>query len=308
MPTKPKKSFYWGFTMVLLSAVCFSMKAIFIKLIYRAAPVDAITVLALRMLFALPFYVLTALVLWRQEGNQQLSGRQWLTIGILGVLGYYLSGILDFMGLQYITAGMERLILFLYPTFALLMSAMFFGKRITTIQWQALLLAYIGIVIAFVGDIGHLNTGAHLVLGCLLVAGCAVAYAFYMVGGAEIILQVGAMKFTAYALIFSTLGVFTHYLLQYGFQPRHFSSYTISMSVCLAVISTVLPTFLLSAGMKYVGAGNAAIIGIVGPVATILLAMFFLQESVSWPQLLGTVLVLAGVWLIGKKKTATERS
>ncbi|WP_143310741.1 DMT family transporter [Chitinophaga vietnamensis] len=302
MPTKQEPSFLWGCMLVLLSAVCFSAKAIFIKLIYRAAPVDAISVLALRMLFSLPFYVITALVLWRREGNQRLNARQWLGIAALGIFGYYLSSIFDFMGLQYISAGMERLILFLYPTFALLMSATFFKKKITSLQWKAMLLAYAGMCIAFVGDMQHQGFDSKLLIGSLLVAACAVTYAFYMVGGGEIIPQVGAMKFTAYALSFAALGVLTHYFVKYGATPRHFSAYTLWLSLCIAVISTVMPTFLLSAGIKYVGAGNAAIIASVGPVATILLAALFLQEAVTWQQLIGTALVLAGVLLISRKK------
>lgn len=295
-----RSNYVIGFTLAITGAFLFSAKAIYVKLVYRTEAIDAISMLALRMMFALPFYIITAWVLSRREGNVKLNLRQWGFIALLGFLGYYLSSLLDFMGLAYISAGLERLILFLYPTFALLIGATAFGKKITKTQWLALGLAYIGMLIAFAGDIQQ-QTGNGVVIGSLLVLGCAVTYAFYMVGGGEIIPKVGSMKFTAYALIFAAVGVFTQYLVTHGTEVRHFSGHTYWLCFQMAIVSTVLPTFMMSEGIRRIGSGNTAIITSIGPVSTILQAYIFLGEPVTWLQLAGTALVLAGVLMISKK-------
>lgn len=295
-----KSNYVIGFTLAITGAFLFSAKAIYVKLVYRTEAIDAISMLALRMIFALPFYIITAWVLSRREGNVKLTLRQWGFIAILGFLGYYLSSLLDFMGLAYISAGLERLILFLYPTFALLIGVFAFGKKISKQQWLALVLAYIGMVVAFAGDIQH-QAGGGIVIGSLLVLGCAVTYALYIVGGGEIIPKVGSMKFTAYALIFAAVGVFTQYLVTHGTEIRHFSGHTYWLCFQMAIVSTVLPTFMMSEGIRRIGSGNTAIITSIGPVSTILQAYIFLDEPVTWLQLAGTALVLAGVLMISKK-------
>lgn len=304
-----RSNFALGFTMALAGAMMFSAKAIYVKLVYRAESIDAISMLALRMLFALPFYLLTAWLLSRRAGNVKLTARQWGAIAVLGLLGYYMSSLLDFMGLAYISAGLERLILFIYPTFALLIGALAFKRKITRIQWLALLIAYLGMVVAFIGDVQQ-QWDASVITGSLLVLGCAVTYAFYIVGGGEVIPRVGSMKFTAYALIFAATGVFTQYFVTHGVQVRHFSGHTYWLCFQMAIVSTVIPTFLTSEGIRKIGSGNTAIITSIGPVATIVQAYIFLDEPITWPQLLGTALVLAGILLIGKKEKAplTEAS
>jgi drug/metabolite transporter (DMT)-like permease len=298
---KLKKSNYIiGFTLAITGAFLFSAKAIYVKLVYRTEAIDAISMLALRMLFSIPFYVITAWVLSRREGNVKLTPRQWAFIVLLGFMGYYISSLLDFMGLAYISAGLERLILFLYPTFALLMGALAFRQKVSRRQWLALLLAYLGMMVAFVADI-HMQTGNEVVIGSLLILGCAVTYAFYIVGGGQIIPKVGSMKFTAYALIFATVGIFAQYLVTHGTTVRHFTSHTYWLCFQMAIVSTVLPTFMMSEGIRRIGSGNTAIITSIGPVSTILLAYIFLDEPVTWLQLAGTALVLAGVLMISKK-------
>lgn len=301
MSATQRSRFVWGVIIVFIGAVCFSAKAILVKLAYRAGNIDAVAVLMLRMLFSLPFYAATAWYLARHTSNIRLTARQWLQIGVLGLVGYYASSILDFMGLQYISAGLERLILFTYPTFALLMSAFYLKKKINRTQWLALAAAYTGILIAFIGDIQHEGWGPGLVTGCVLMIGCALAYAFYIVGSGELIPQVGVMKFTAYALMFSSLGVFIHYLGRYGWQMPDTTTHVYGLCLIMALFATVLPTFMISAGVKMVGANNAAIIASVGPVATIIQAYFFLGEPITVSQLSGTALVLAGVLIIGWK-------
>jgi drug/metabolite transporter (DMT)-like permease len=289
-----------GFAMALIGAFMFSAKAIYVKLVYRTETIDAISMLALRMLFSLPFYIVTAWVLARRPDNVKLKPRQWGWLIVLGLLGYYVSSLLDFLGLAYISAGLERLILFLYPTFALLIGAVAFRRKIQRIQWIALLIAYVGMVVAFMGDVQQ-EWNPSILTGCLLILGCAVTYAFYIVGGGELIPRIGSMKFTAYALITAAVGIFAQYFVRHGTEVRHFSGHTYWLCFQMAIVSTVIPTFLTSEGIRKIGSGNTAIITSVGPVATILQAYIFLGEPITWPQLAGTALVLAGVLLIGKK-------
>lgn len=295
-----RSNYALGFAMALVGAMMFSAKAIYVKLVYRTEAIDAISMLALRMMFAVPFYIVTAIILFRRTDNVKLTARQWGWIAVLGFLGYYASSLLDFMGLAYISAGLERLILFLYPTFALLIGAIGFGKKITRIQWLALLIAYGGMIVAFAGDVQQ-QWDPGVITGSLLVLGCAVTYAFYIVGGGEIIPKVGSMKFTSYALCFAAVGIFLQYFVKHGTEVRHFSGHTYWLCFQMAIVSTVIPTFLTSEGIRKIGSGNTAIITSIGPVATIVQAYIFLDEPITWPQLAGTALVLAGVLLIGKK-------
>ncbi|GEP94613.1 DMT family transporter [Chitinophaga cymbidii] len=303
-----RSNYALGFAMALIGAFMFSAKAIYVKLVYRTETIDAISMLALRMLFSLPFYVVTAWLLARRSDNVKLTPRQWLWLVILGLLGYYLSSLFDFMGLAYISAGLERLILFLYPTFALLIGAVAFRRKIQRIQWIALLIAYLGMVVAFMGDVQQ-EWNPSVITGCLLVLGCAVTYAFYIVGGGELIPRIGSMKFTAYALMVAAVGIFAQYFVKHGTEVRHFSGHTYWLCFQMAIVSTVIPTFLTSEGIRKIGSGNTAIITSIGPVATIVQAYIFLDEPITWPQLVGTALVLAGVLLIGKKgKTETIKN
>lgn len=295
-----RSNYALGFAMALIGAFMFSAKAIYVKLVYRTEAIDAISMLALRMLFSLPFYIVTAWVLARRPDNVKLKPRQWGWLLILGLLGYYLSSLFDFMGLAYISAGLERLILFLYPTFALLIGAVAFRRKILRIQWIALLIAYAGMLVAFIGDVQQ-EWNPSVITGCLLVLGCAVTYAFYIVGGGELIPRIGSMKFTAYALMTAAVGIFIQYFVKHGTEVRHFSGQTYWLCFQMAIVSTVIPTFLTSEGIRKIGSGNTAIITSIGPVATIVQAYIFLGEPITWPQLVGTALVLAGVLLIGKK-------
>lgn len=295
-----RSNYALGFAMALIGAFMFSAKAIYVKLVYRTETIDAISMLALRMLFSLPFYIVTAWVLARRPDNVKLKPRQWGWLIVLGLLGYYVSSLLDFLGLAYISAGLERLILFLYPTFALLIGAVAFRRKIQRIQWIALLIAYVGMVVAFMGDVQQ-EWNPSILTGCLLILGCAVTYAFYIVGGGELIPRIGSMKFTAYALITAAVGIFIQYFVKHGTEIRHFSGHTYWLCFQMAIVSTVIPTFLTSEGIRKIGSGNTAIITSVGPVATILQAYIFLGEPITWPQLVGTALVLGGVLLIGKK-------
>ena len=307
-----KKTLIQGFLISFSGAIIFSTKAILVKLAFRSTPADGLTLLMLRMLLSLPFYLAAAWWGARDTRQPPLTRRQWMGVLTLGLLGYYLSSLFDFVGLQHISAGLERLILFLYPSFSVLINSVAFRQSISRVQYWALLLTYAGIGIAYYGEI-RIDTGnAHFYWGSLLVFLCAITYACYLSGAGQLIPSVGAARFTTYSMLAATIGVLTHYFLRAAITgssllPTGPASGTLwTYGFLLALVATVIPSFLLSAGMKRIGANNAAIVTSIGPVSTILQAHFFLGERIFFEQVVGTILVIVGVLLVGWKGRPTE--
>lgn len=300
-----RRRFLTGILILVLANVCFSAKAVIVKMMYRY-DVDTQSAIALRMLLALPFYLGVAIHLYGRSGNVRLNKREWLAISGLGILSYYVSSMLDFMGLQYVTASVERLVLFTYPTIVLLLSAVLFKKRISGTQYLALALTYSGVVLAFAAEKG-VGGQPNLLLGGLLVFGCAITYSFYVVYTGEYVHRVGSVKFTCYAVIAATVPTLIQTGVHNQFDIFRFPAQVYVLSVWLAVAATVIPTFLIVEGIRIVGANNSGIIGFVGPVATIVLGYIFLGEPVTGLQLLGTAVVLAGVGLLSWRGTRSFR-
>ena len=290
-----------GFVITITGAILFSTKAIFVKLAFAATHTDAVTLLALRMLFSLPFYLVAARIAYTKENKSTTTTKHWVYILILGFLGYYLSSLFDFIGLQFISAGLERLILFLYPTFAVLINTFFFKNKLSNVQITALILTYIGIGLAYYGELKIDTHNPHFFYGSFMVFLCAVTYSFYLVGTGKMVNLVGATRYTAYAMLAATGGIFIHFLVTRSIGNIHFTPTLIAYSCALAIVATVLPSFLISNGMKKIGSNNVAIITSIGPVSTILQAYFILGENIFFEQILGTILVLIGVLLIGYK-------
>jgi drug/metabolite transporter (DMT)-like permease len=288
-----------GALMVFLSAVCFSSKAVIVKLAYQY-PVDAVSLLTLRMFFAVPVFVLTGYFSQKASPAAHasvLTRKDYYWLVIMGLVGYYLSSLFDFMGLQYITAGLERLILFVYPTLVVLLSALFLGKPISRNQFLALVLTYAGVLLVLVGDV-HVESRANMIRGGILVFISAITYATYLMGSGQLIPKFGTVRFTSYAMTLAALGVFGHYLAAGEQSLLALPLPVYGYSLLMAMVATVAPAYLLSAGIQRVGAGNASIIASIGPISTIFLAFIFLNERVSFVQLLGTGIVLAGILLI----------
>lgn len=290
-----------GFIIAFVGAILFSTKAIIVKKAFYNAHIDALTLLALRMLLSIPFYLIIAFTVSSGKSNKKMSGKEWFAVIALGIFGYYLSSLFDFIGLQYISAGLERLILFLYPGFAVIINALFFKEKIKTIHVWALLISYVGIGIAYFGEL-KIDTGnPNFYWGSFLIFLCSITYATYIAGSGHVIPKIGASKFTAYALLCSTAGVFIHYILRGKYDVLQGGFNLWWYGILLALIATVIPTFMLSAALKKIGANNVAIISSVGPVSTILQAHFFLGEPIFTEQIIGTILVLVGVLLLSVK-------
>ena len=288
-----------GIAIGILAATGFSLKAIFVKL-GLAHGGDAVTLLALRMGFALPIFLI---MLWHAKRNESspISQRDFLGLAILGLLGYYLSSLFDFLGLQYISAGLERLILFLYPTLVLVFSALLFGEKIGRNAFIALILCYAGIGLAVSHDVSGDTPIEQVITGCLWVFASAVTYAAYWMGSGRLVHRVGAMRLTAYASTFASLFCLGHFLV-----TRPLSALIVPIPVyldglALAVFSTVLPIWLQAEAIRRIGASTASLVGTLGPVLTIFFAWGFLGEQLSYWQIAGTALVVIGVMQASRK-------
>jgi drug/metabolite transporter (DMT)-like permease len=298
--------FLGGILIALTGAVFFSTKAIFVKLAYRYTDVDAVSLLALRMLFSLPFFVVSAFFSSRKSENVKFTTRQWLGVALIGCLGYYASSLLDFLGLQYVSAGIERLILFIYPTLVLLISAFVFKVRINIYQGIAIVITYSGLLLAFWGEASVDTSGENFLKGSMLIFACAITYAMYIVGSGRLIPAVGASKFNSYAMTFACIAVLIHFMIVNDNSLFDLETKVYWYSIAMALIGTVIPSYLVSEGIKRIGSENAAIVGSIGPVSTIIQAYFFLQEPVLALQIAGTIFILFGILMITRKPASAR--
>lgn len=285
---------------IFLGSFCFSTKAIMIKMAYSYPGIDAVDVLTLRMLFALPFFIVIGYFNTINSQETNLTKSDWLKMVGLGLIGYYISSIFDFKGLEYVSAGLERLILFAYPTIVILISSIFYKQPITKYQYLALGITYLGIGFAIIPD-GQTNS-PNLLIGSFYIVGAAITYAIYLVESGRLIPKIGPIRFTSITMSFAAVGICIHFIIVNGFELFKYPLEVYGICLLMAIVATVIPTFLLSAGMQLIGSGNSAIISTIGPVSTIFLAYIFLHESLNSIQYLGMILVLFGVILITFKK------
>ncbi len=284
-----------------LGATMFSAKAVFIKLAYQFE-ISSIDLMSLRMLMALPFY---AGILWFSQRNKTVApiGKHDASrIVLYGFLGYYLASYFDFWGLQYVSASMERLILFVYPTLVVLLSALFLKKKIKLTEALAILLAYSGMLLAFMDKI-KIGDVKDTVFGGLLIFVSALTYAIYLIGSGRLIPKFGTVRFTSYSMIVACICVVVHNLAANGeLALFHFPWQVYLLALMIATLSTVIPSYLISESIKRIGPSEVAITGNIGPISTIILSMIFLNEVIGFWQWVGTAIVLFGVSLLSANK------
>jgi len=288
-----------GLALAAAGSIFFSAKAVVVKLAYRHG-VDAATLIALRMLCAAPFFALA--YAWASRGKAPLSRADHARLASIGLLGYYAASYMDFLGLQYVTAALERLILYLNPTIVLLLSALIFGRKLSRRDAIALALAYGGIIAAFWHDVSF--EGGNAGLGAGLVFGSAVSYAIYLVWSGELVKRLGAIRLTAYAMLVSTAAVVVQFLVLNPISALAQPVPVYWLSLVNGLVCTVLPVFATMMAVERIGAGHTAMAAMLGPVATIVLAWIFLGEAVSAWQLAGTGLVLAGIFVLSRTSAA----
>ena len=300
-----------GYAWAILGTILFSTKAIWVKLCFKSTTIDASSLLMLRMLFSLPFY---AAAMWYFFANQQLKNVKastYLAACLIGIIGYYMSSLFDFVGLQYVSASIERIILFIYPTLAVLLNLLIFKVAITKKQWIAIFITYFGIGLAYWGELNQIPDTKMFFFGTWMILLCAITFALYLVGSGKIIPKIGAPQFTSLSMLAASVGIFIHYFVTHRqditsiIDMPILNSSSIYYVIGLAIISTVIPSFLISGGMKRIGSNDLAIITSIGPVSTLFQARWVLNEAFSWEQILGTVFVVLGVILV-KKVGATK--
>ena len=284
-----------GLALAALCAIAFSGKAILAKLMYRHG-VDAVQVIFWRMLLALPLFL--ALAWWAGRGKQPLTARDWRAIVGLGFCGYYLASLLDFMGLQYISAGLERLILYLNPTLVLLLSVLLLGKRITPRQGAAMALGYVGVALVFGQELKF--EGANIALGAALVFASAISYAVYLVYSGELVQRLGAVRLTGAASSVACVLAIAQLFVLRAPSAALVPEPVLWLSLLNATLCTVAPVLMVMMAIERVGAPLAAQAGMVGPLSTVILGVWLLGEPFTGWVVVGTALVLLGVWLLAK--------
>jgi len=288
-----------GLLLMLLGTICFSAKAVLVKLAY-GYDIDAVTLMTLRMGISLPFYIFIGFFVLRVNQLSKLTGKDHIKIISFGVAGYYLASLFDLMGLQYISAGFERLILFLYPTVVLMISAFILKRKIQKMEWAALILGYFGIVIVYMHDAQF--SGDNITLGMLWVLGSAVTFAIYIVGSGQMFSKIGSMGFTVYAMSAASIAIVVHFLLTRPLENLNVVPELWAISITIAIACTVIPTFLMAEGIKHLGAPKASLVGCVGPGFTALFAYFILGEIYTWVHFVGMLLVLSAVFMVGRNR------
>jgi drug/metabolite transporter (DMT)-like permease len=284
-----------GYLFAAVGAILFSTKAVAIKLAYQDH-VDAETLLALRMGLATPFYLAIGLHAARERrrnGRALPARRSVAAAAAVGLLGYWVASYLDFLGLEYVSAQIERLILFTYPIFVVIFGALFFGQKITRSALIAVTISYAGLALIF-GE--STATGGHdALIGGGLVLACAVAFALYQLFAKDLITAIGPRLFTCIAMTAAAAGAIVQFLLTHAAGDLAVSGRVLATAFFIAIGSTVLPSFFLNAALHRISAQANATVGTLSPVATILLAYLILGETLSPLAWVGTLLVIAGV-------------
>jgi drug/metabolite transporter (DMT)-like permease len=296
-----------GVLFAAIGVLGFSVRPILIKQAYAYAA-DPVTLIALRMAFALPFFVLP--LLWprrRNEGSGTAAGTVWrqplamrdlAAIALLGCLGYYVSSYLDFVGLQYVSAGIGRLLLFLYPTVVVVLSALFLGKRVERREIAALAVSYSGVALVLSSAFGM---NRDLPRGAVLVFTGAVLYAIYLVGGSRLV-WAGSVRFTCWAMIAASICCILQFLLLRPLSALDLPATVFAIAAVIAVVSTAIPVFLTAEALRRIGPNEVAIIGALGPAPVVFLGYLGFDEPMTLPQLGGVALVLAGVLLVSLRR------
>jgi drug/metabolite transporter (DMT)-like permease len=289
---------YFGVFLGICSAACFSTKAIMVKYAYMYHA-DTIFILFLRLFFSLPIYILIAYI-YSKKATTPITRKDWIWIVFLGIIGYYLSSLFDFIGLKYISASLERLILFVYPTMIVVLNTLLFKSKLQGKDYIALGLTYIGIFFIYLGN--SESTSRNLIIGSTLVFSCALTYACYIIGSGKLIPKIGAQRYTSYVMIVSSIAVIIHQGIANGIPDLSTVSPPILwIGFTMAMIATVIPSLTLAQSIKLLGTEKSSIIATLGPVFTIALANYLLNEPFTMRQAIGTIFIITGVFIVSKK-------
>ncbi len=289
----PPHPIWTGLLLAGAGSIAFSGKAILAKLMYRHG-VDAVTVVMWRMMLSLPLFL--ALAWWGGRGKPALTRRDWLTIAGLGFSGYYLASMLDFFGLQYISASLERLILYLGPTIVMALTVLWFKRPVSRKQWLAAGISYAGVMVVFGHELAV--QGSHVLLGASLVFGSAISYAIYLLASGEVVRRLGSMRLVGLASTAACCFCMLHFVAVKPLSAVVVPEAVMWLSLLNATACTVAPVMMVMMAVERIGSALTAQVGMVGPLSTISMGVVLLGEPFTYTLLLGTALVLTGIWLV----------
>mgnify|MGYP000138187283 FL=1 len=301
MTQTPASKFSSGLLLAAAGSIAFSGKAIIVKLAYRHG-VDAITLVMFRMLFALPFFI--AMAWWAGRHQAPLTRNDWLGVLGLGFSGYYLSSFLDFLGLQYISASFERLILYLNPTLVLVLGWVLYKRKITYRQGMAMAVSYSGVLLVFGHEVSLV--GENIALGAILVFGSAITYAIYLTYSGHLVQRLGSLRLAGLATTVACFFCIFQFVLLKPVAALDVVPEVIWLSMLNAIVCTVLPVLMIMMAIERIGPGLTSQIGMIGPLSTLTMGAFFLNETFNLWILMGTVLVLGGVFWVTKAPKVVE--
>jgi drug/metabolite transporter (DMT)-like permease len=292
-----RASYLVGGVIAIIGFLLFATKAIFVKMAYQY-DIDAVSLLMLRMSMALPFFAVTGWLSYRKRPEQLLMAynHKWALI-ILGLLGYYIASYLDFKGLTYIDASLERIILYIYPTIVIIISKYWYNTIITPIQILSIALTYVGIIIAYSGNLA-VNPSHDVFIGAMLVLGCAFSYALFIAGSQKYSTLIGTQMYNSLVMTVACIAVILHNLLFNYKSYLDFDPQVYILSFLIATLSTVLPSYLIVEGIRRIGASTSSIFGAVGPIATMVMASYLLSEEITVLQWIGSIIVIGGVLMV----------
>lgn len=300
-PEPPQLSWHTGVGLAIAGTFLFALKSIFIKLAF-AEGADPLSLLTLRMAFSLPFYAIVLARVRSATPGETFRRGDLLKAAGLGFLGYYLASFLDLSGLEHISAQLERLTLFTYPAIVAVLASLFLRERLTINVVLAIALCYAGVVLMYSSEL-NLQSGSNTDLGVVLVLGSAVSYSVYVVLAKPLIQSLGSPAFTSVAMMGSTVFVATHFLVFGSDQGLlAFPTSVYGYALVLAFVCTVIPSFMINEAIARIGATPTTVIGAVGPVFTMALAIAILGEATSWRHIAGMLVAIFGVWLVSRKK------
>jgi drug/metabolite transporter (DMT)-like permease len=291
----------WGVTLAIVGTLVFSFRPILVKLVYVTYPVSAVTLLFLRMAISLPFFL--AVAWWLRGEEPRLTRLDWAKVAALGFIGYYAASFLDFIGLQYVGAGVGRLILYLYPTLVLLISFLFLHRRPSRRQLGALVITYAGVALILSSQAHGGAEGKLFMLGALFVFASSLFYATYLVAGGELVKRIGSMRFTAYSMALASLPAVLQFFLIEPMSALDLPGKVWLYAILLATFTTVLPLFIQAEALRRIGAPEFALIGALGPVSVAITSALGLDERFTAIQAIGGALVIFGVLLVSVKRS-----
>ena len=284
----------------IASAGLFAIRPIFVKLVY-AEGVDPTTLIGFRMLFSLPLYALMLILLLRdKQRSSRLTKRNILAASLVGLLGYYIASFFDLLGLQYVSAQLGRMVLYLYPTIVVVIGVLFFARRVTWITWVSLIISYAGVLIIFGHDLHHY--GQDIVKGSLLIVVSATAFSLYLLFGKPLIDEMGSRLFTSIALISASLAILLHYGITRPILAPQINSVALFWVFIIALFCTVIPTFFTTAAVERIGSVKTGIVAMIGPGFTSVFAVLIISEVFTVYHASGIALTIFGVWFLSKDK------